>query len=172
MASTRLLGISLVVLGVLLLVVLQAGVGGEAIPLFIGAGFMVAYTTTRQYGFLVPGGILTGLGAGIVADSAADLEGATVLGLGLGFLLIAVVDVMVRGRTDGFWWPVIPGGILSIVGLATMPATEGLAAYLVPAALIVAGAVLILGRGLPGAGRSDAGRTASPDETDEPGDRG
>lgn len=172
MAPTRWVGISLVILGLLLLVVLQTDVGAAAVPLFIGAGFMVAYAVTRQYGFLVPGGILTGLGAGIVADAAtAGLDGAPVLGLGLGFLLILVVDALVRGRAEGFWWPAIPGGILVVVGLSVMPATAELVTYVVPGALILAGIALILGRGRPRPGHtgdersSDAHTPASGDRS-------
>lgn len=168
MAATRVVGVGLVLLGLLLLVVLQTDVGGEAVPLFIGAGFLVVYATTRQYGLLIAGGILTGLGAGLVAEAATDLDDATLLGLGLGFVLAAVVDLGVRGRTGGFWWPLIPGGILTVIGLVTMPATQGWAAYLIPAALIVAGLALIAGRGRPGTGRGRPGTEEAHGSVDAP----
>jgi hypothetical protein len=147
MAAQRLVGLILVLLGLLLLVVLRTEVGGEAIPLFIGVGFLIAYAATRQYGFLVPGGVLTGLGAGVVVAAADGAGTAPVLGLGLGFLGIAVVDRLVRGSAPGFWWPVIPGGILTVVGLATMRATQPLMRYIVPGLLVVVGLALVLSRG-------------------------
>jgi hypothetical protein len=99
-------------------------VGGWVVAL-IGLGFLGAYVYTRQFGYLVPGGIMTGLGAGIVVSqmvtwSTPDGEGgAVVLGLGLGFLAIWVIGALMR-TTPNHWWPVIPGGILVIVGSALL----------------------------------------------------
>jgi hypothetical protein len=128
MRTQRLIGSLLVVLGVFLLVVFQTGVGGEAVPL------------------LVPGGILTGLGAGIVVAAGGGPDASVVLGLGLGFVAVYVISLATRDRL-AHWWPLIPGGILALVGISAMPATEGLAAYVAPIALILAGAALLAGVG-------------------------
>lgn len=96
-----------------------ANVGGLVIAI-IGLGFVVAFAFTRQYGYLVPGGIMTGLGAGIIASEQLVLAdeqtgGAVVLGLGLGFLAIWAIGAIAHASRH-HWWPLIPGGILTVVG--------------------------------------------------------
>jgi len=127
---------------------------GEAVPLVIGLVFIVVYATTRHYGFLVPGGILTGLGAGILAGSLLgilDTGVSVVLGLGLGFLLIYLVDVIQAGNRDRFW-PLIPGGILLLVGGGIAGQTAGLLRQLglwSPAVLILIGILILIARARP-----------------------
>lgn len=94
---------------------------GSWIVLIIGLSFLGATVGTRKYGFLVPGGIMTGLGAGIIASEAVTFPtdeatgGAVVLGLGLGFLAIWVIGSLLRVQQN-HWWPLIPGAILVLVG--------------------------------------------------------
>jgi hypothetical protein len=145
MSAERLIGVLLIGFGVLLFLLLQVGVGAEAIPLLIGLGFLTAYGATRNYGLLVPGCILAGLGTGIVVASAGGPGAAPVLGLGLGFLTIAFIDGLVRRRTGWLWWPLIPGGILTLVGLTSVPETRTAFRIVVPAVLVVVGLWLIIG---------------------------
>lgn len=143
MVAQRIVGLSLIVLGVLLFMFQIAGVGAESVVLLIGLTFLVAYSATRQYGFLVPAGILTGLGAGVVGAELGAADAVVPLGLGLGFVAIAVVDWAVRGRTSGFWWPFIPGGIISVAALGDMPVMRDLVPYLLPTGLVVVGLLLV-----------------------------
>jgi len=143
----------LIAIGVMALVGNLAGSSlvGEAVPLGIGLIFIVAYATRRQYGFLVPGGILTGLGAGILAGSmlgVLDTGVPVVLGLSLGFLLIYLVDVILAGNRDRFW-PLIPGGILLLVGGGLATQTTGVLQRLglwSPVVLIVIGVWILIAR--------------------------
>lgn len=102
----------------------NADVGGWVVAI-IGLGFLGAFVYTRQYGYLIPGGIMTGLGAGIVASETLTfandeaMGGAIVLGLGLGFLAIWVIGAVVQ-LAGNHWWPVVPGGILAVVGGALL----------------------------------------------------
>lgn len=111
-------GVILIALGALFFLVQVTDVGGEAVVAVIGGAFLVAYVFSRQYGFLVPGGIMTGLGLGILWQTQAGPAdgGAVVIGLGVGFLSIFVIDLVVRGAR-GLWWPIIPGGILTAIGV-------------------------------------------------------
>lgn len=111
-------GAILIALGALFFVVQLTDVGEEAVVAVIGGAFLVAYAFTRQYGFLVPGGIMTGLGVGIVLQNEATPEagGVVVIGLGVGFLLIYAIDLLVR-QGAALWWPIIPGGILTAIGV-------------------------------------------------------
>ncbi len=98
---------------------------GSWIVLVIGLAFLGAAVGTRKYGFLVPGGIMTGLGAGIIVSEALTfptdeaMGGAVTLGLGVGFLAIWVIGSLLRFEAN-HWWPLIPGGILALVGGALL----------------------------------------------------
>ncbi len=98
---------------------------GGWIVLAIGLGLLGAFAYTRQYGYLVPGGIMTGLGAGIVISEAFTFAtdeatgGVIVLGLGLGFLSIWVIGMLAH-VAQHHWWPIVPGGILAVVGGALL----------------------------------------------------
>lgn len=147
MATSRILGLMLIAIGTALLLALTTGAGGEVLVGLLGLAFLAAYATTRAYGFLVPGGILTGLGAGILTAARSGPDEAVVLGLGAGFLVIALMSALVGPRPAAWWWPLIPGGVLSAVAAAGLTDVDDLPAYLVPAALIVVGVTLLLRRG-------------------------
>ncbi len=131
------------------------GLGGAAILLFVGTIFLAAYLFRRAFGFLVPAGILLGLGAGEIFEDHWFQEGEPVLlGLGLGFLGIYVVSRLYEGAAH--WWPLIPGGILV---LTSVPGTRGLIRYLFdnwPLLLVVIGVLLLLSALRRGAGGGDA----------------
>ena len=98
-------GLILIALGVLFLLSRNLNLGGSIWLIGVGAIFLLAYFTSRSYGWLIPGCILVGLGVG-------DALGMSDLGLGLGFIAIFAVDTLVRGRAS-HWWPLIPGVIIA-----------------------------------------------------------
>lgn len=108
-------------IGLVLLIAQQTDLGAWAL-LFLGIGFLGMFFWGRHYGWLVPGGILTGLGTGIVMASALqnvpdNYEAALFLvPFGLGFILIWVLDRLFTRVSN--WWPLIPGGIMVLVGVA------------------------------------------------------
>lgn len=140
-------GLVLVVIGGVLLLARQQLLSGDLSVLVIGTVFLIAYAFTGHPGLLVPGGILTGLGAGIAARDRVAEGGATVLlGLGAGFLLIYLAEWARGGRRPGSWWPVIPGGILITIGLLQVARAEGMLTTLAswwPILLILLGVWLI-----------------------------
>lgn len=148
MAGRSFAGVLLVFLGVALLLIDLTGVGGVAVVLLGGLAFLATYAATRSYGFLVPGGILTGFGSALVAQDVGWTDDVALLGLGSGFLLIPVVQLLARApREGGWWWPVIPGGIL--VGLGVIEHLQGSAAGLVlPGLLIILGLSFLLSAAL------------------------
>jgi hypothetical protein len=165
MAANRVLGLLLIGLGGVLLLAVTTDIGGEVVVGFIGVAFLVAYASTRTYGFLVPGGILTGLGTGLVLQSLGVRGDIVVLGLGLGFLAIAVIDQLFTSARSGWWWPLIPGAVLLLISVGSVTGLPDLGRYLVPAALILLGAVLLLRRGdgdRSGARDHDAAHAAGP----------
>ena len=108
----------LIALGVIFLAAQFLGGVGDALILFlIGGGFVFGYFSRGQYGLLIPGGILLGLGVGSVLQQIPRLGGEfDTVGLGFGFILIYVIDVLRRGTSP--WWPLAPGTLLMLVGLA------------------------------------------------------
>jgi len=173
MRGRSLAGALLVAIGVALLVIDLTGVGGVAVVLLGGLAFLATHFATRSYGFLVPGGILTGFGAALVAQDLDLVADVTLIGLGGGFLLIPLVQLATRApREGGWWWPVIPGGILVAIG--AIEVLQGDAAGLIlPAILIILGLSFLLSAALrrpPEGGASEAARDAPPRPTTAPTD--
>jgi len=141
-------GLVLIALGVLILFFQQVGVGGEAVVAVIGLVLLAGYAYTRNYGFLIPGGIMTGLGMGIILAARSPGGGSAVLlGLGLGFLCIYVIDARWRHMPAG--WPLIPGGVITVIGLLVAAGESGLLAAAGrwwPVVLILVGVYLLLQR--------------------------
>ena len=137
-------GALLVVLGVALLLIELTGVGGVAVVLLGGLAFLATYLATRSYGFLVPGGILTGFGGALVAEDLGLVGDLDLVGLGVGFLLIPLVQLLSGGRREGgWWWPLIPGGILT--GLGVVEHLRGdTAGLILPGLLIILGLSFLL----------------------------
>ena len=141
-------GVILIAVGVTLFAVQLLHLDGDVIVLVIGLVFAVAFAGSRRYGLLIPAGILTGLGLGIVLEDARVQGEPVVLGLGLGFLAIYAADFLTSGaRAPGRWWPLVPGAILTIIaGAESTFGAEG--ARLIelgwPILLIAVGAWLLL----------------------------
>jgi hypothetical protein len=141
-------GLVLIGIGVLFLFVQLTDIGGEAVVAIIGGGLLVGYAVTRRYGLLVPGGILSGLGLGIIWQERVlqDAGGAVLVGLGVGFLAVYLIDAFAR-RGRALWWPVIPGGITLTIGLMLEAGPGGTlvaVAPLWPIVVIAIGAALVL----------------------------
>ncbi|NMA70692.1 MAG: hypothetical protein GX961_02080 [Firmicutes bacterium] len=112
-------GLVLVIVGIVLyfLVREQGSGSGGVILALIGSAFMVFYALTNQSGYLVPGGLMTGLGIGIDWPHAwwPGFQGSTVLiGLGLGLLV-----VWVGSRRGEGHWALASGVVLLLVGALT-----------------------------------------------------
>jgi len=123
---------------------------GRFVTLFIGLALLAVFLVRREYGFLVPGSILTGVGIGIAVQphTTGDTEGGVMLlAIAGGFLGIWLLGSLFR-LPQLHWWPLIPGGILTLVGLIQLSRAdvEG-AIRLWPIILIVLGAIVV-GRAL------------------------
>jgi hypothetical protein len=140
------LGSILIILGVGLIVLqLFEGFSDAVILFLIGGAFVAWYLYSRSYGLLIPGGILLGLGLGKVGESAlTSFGGMEQLGLGVGFVSIYVIDLVYRGSSN--WWPLIPGGILIIIGLSKGSETfERLFSVGWPLIIVFVGLLLLAG---------------------------
>lgn len=112
-------GAILIVVGLALLGLQVVDGVGESIWLFvIGTLFIAGYLFRRAYGLLVAGSIITGIGLGQVGEELFEnVNEITTMGLGAGFVAIYVIDRLYNGSSH--WWPLIPGGILLVTGLAS-----------------------------------------------------
>jgi len=134
-------GLALIVLG-LALYYLEA-LGPRAIFVLVGGVFLVAYLWRREFGFLVPGCILLGVGAGSLGQRAPGVELSSGLALGLGFVAITVVGLAYERRLR--WWPLVPGAALILVGLGVAPELLDAFRRHWPLALVAAGALVLAG---------------------------
>jgi hypothetical protein len=128
---------------------------GQLIPetgrygvLVIGLALLAGFAMTRQYGFLVPGGIVTGVGVGVLLTQAYPSAGGLfLLSLAAGFASIWVIGVIFRLR-EHHWWPLIPAGILGTIGVISLADQSGQFGDLLrlawPIALVILGAFIVL----------------------------
>ena len=141
-------GVILIAVGLTLFAVQLLNLDGDVIVVVIGLVFAIAFAATRRYGLLIPAGIMTGLGIGILLENFGVMGEPVVLGLGLGFLAIYAADFLTSGASaPGRWWPLIPGAILTIIAAAESTFGEEGARLITqgwPVLLIVAGAWLLL----------------------------
>jgi hypothetical protein len=111
--------------------------------------FLALFVSTRKIGFVVPGAILGGLAVGVGLEEAGyGLNGgAVVLGLAGGFLTIFVANVI--ARAPAYWWPLIPGGILAVVGTSNAfggTEAERAVTFVWPLVLIAVGVLVLFDR--------------------------
>lgn len=151
----------IIVLGVFFLLAQIIPDIGRWIPLLIGLVFLAAFVPKREYGFLIPGCIISGVGVGVVLTGVVDDQwsgSVVLLSIAGGFIAIWVVSVLIRivdrdwprgpsrDAARALWWPLIPGGILAIVGLVVL-ADEGFESDLLrwwPLLIIGAGVVVLV----------------------------
>ena len=139
------IGIFLLVFGGLLLLeqlVPGARSLGSLAVLAVGIAFLIKWAMDRGTGSLYAGAIITALAApGVLNAVGVQANGLGTFCLGVAFLAIAAV----RSASGGGWgWQLWFGGLLAVVGGVNMT-TPGAGSLIVPAALVIAGALLVVG---------------------------
>lgn len=92
---------------------------GNYIVLLIGLGMLVWGSLSHRTGWLIPGGVLTGIGLGIFVMGGpwqfaeVDKNGIFLLCFALGWCLITALSALF---TCTQWWALIPGGIMALIG--------------------------------------------------------
>jgi dipeptide/tripeptide permease len=120
-------GALLVAIGVLVL--LAQNIKSEDLGLLflpaLGGLFLIAGIIGRQAGFIIPGGILTGIGLGAMltqnpamAPTETAQGGVFFIGFALGWFLIPVLTKLFTHETH--WWALIPGTIMALIGGALL----------------------------------------------------
>jgi hypothetical protein len=134
---------------------------GRWIVLLIGALFLLGFVIRREYGLLIPGCIISGVGVGVVLEGVVDEPWSgvvTLLSIAGGFGAIWVITTGLRlGERDWLrgsgreaakasWWPLIPAGILTLIALVVL-AEEGFDSEVLrwwPVLIIAAGLLILL----------------------------
>lgn len=126
---------------------------GTFLLLGLGLVFLAVGIITREGGWFIPGGILTGLGAGtaLITSSfserlSGDEGGWFLLVFAAGWLLIPIMTAIFARETH--WWALIPAAIIGLVGLAVLYGgvfmdTLEWVGKLWPIVLIIAGGLLL-----------------------------
>lgn len=126
---------------------------GTFLLLGLGLVFLFLGIMTREAGWFIPGGILTGLGMGTgfivspLSDRFGGDEGGWFLLLfAAGWLLIPIMTAIFARETH--WWALIPAAIIGLVGLSVLYGgvfmnTLEWVGKLWPVALIIAGGLLL-----------------------------
>jgi hypothetical protein len=153
-------GAILIGIGLLAFIAQYGGplVGGFAL-LAAGLVFLIAGCMGRRAGLLIPGGILTGLGVGVAlitgpfAAYSGEATGAVMLlSFAGGWVLITLLSAVFTEKL--IWWPLIPGGVLGLVGASLLAGENGIwllqaLGWAWPLALIALGVYLIIRRNAP-----------------------
>ncbi len=128
----------------------------SSILTMVGIAFLAWGFFERVFGLLIPGSLLTGIGPGFYlgfVSNAANNElvqvGFFITCIGLGWILITLTSRLLNSVF--VWWPLIPGGILTMVGWGlTIGGNRGSAMTLIgntgSISLIIFGLYLILMR--------------------------
>ncbi len=148
-------GATLIVIGIVLLLTMldRSEILSVILLLLIGIVMITWGLMARSAAPLIPGGILTGLGIGVVLlrtvyiNAIGTTQGAVILlALGLGFLAIMPLTLIIQPTTH--WWPTIPGSILVVIGALLALGESGLpmlnfVGTFWPLTLIIAGILII-----------------------------
>ncbi len=153
--SRTMTGLALIALGLLWLANEIFDFNTEALFLpALGLVFLIWGVVSRQGGLLIPGGVLTGLGAGVYLMDTLPLEGSQEPGVFMlsfagGWLLIILLSAIFTEETH--WWALWPAGIMALIGgglLMGGPALQALeiAGRYWPVLLIIAGIAMLFKR--------------------------
>jgi hypothetical protein len=149
-------GAILILAGILTLIAQFSDFTADVFMLALAAIFLVAGLLARKIGLIIPGGILAGLGVGqlLIEGPFKSFEGIQIGGIFMvcfagGWLLISLLSVFADGKFHS--WPLIPGSVLALFGLALLAGEMGqkaieLAGRGWPLVLIAVGLYLLLRR--------------------------
>ncbi|HDP98070.1 MAG TPA: hypothetical protein ENN22_02670 [bacterium] len=121
---------------------IRSEVGAGIFMLFLGLSFFsIAILHSEHWWAIIPGGMIASIALVIFFG---DLQGVGLMFLGMGGTFLALYFVLLN-KPEKHWWPLIPGGILAFMGMLFLffgPVEFG--EYILPVALIVLGAFLII----------------------------
>jgi hypothetical protein len=132
-------GLVLIAIGVIIVISRLIPGTGDYVLLAVGLTCLVAFLYTREYGYAVAAGIVTGFGAGVILSSyATDPNDGMVFMLSVagGFLAVWILGFF-ADPPERNPWPLIPAVILAALGISIATDTPGLIDWLIVAFAIV-----------------------------------
>jgi hypothetical protein len=120
-------GVILIVFGLATLLQRWLDIGNYVV-LLLGVGMLAWGSISRRTGWIIPGGVLTGIGLGILATEGpwlfpvASQDGVFLLCFAFGWFLIALLTALF---TCTQWWALIPGGIMALIGGSLLVTSGG-----------------------------------------------
>ncbi len=138
-------GVTLIGIGLLLFWLVRVEDLGQSLLFFvIGSLFLGAYLYSKNYGLLIPGCLLLGLGSATLLRRMDNLDNPWQVGLGTGFIAIWLIALIYEKQSH--WWPLIPGGVLLITAFSI---GDDLMEFLFtggwPLVLVIIGLIIVLG---------------------------
>lgn len=140
MKAKDLVAYALIAIGVVALLGRLSGGAGWLWVGLVAIGFLWAWVMQKSYGLLVTGCILAGIAVGILLESSWGWNGAFLISLGIGFVMID------RLETRQNKWPLYVGGILAVLGVLIGILETGFLGSFWFALLLIAGGVFLLTR--------------------------
>lgn len=131
----------------------------------VAAAFLYGYVRNKSYGLLVAGSVLTGVAVGLLLEEGWGWNGAFLVSLGVGFLVIDRVEPR-QSR-----WPLYIAGLLVILGLVTGLSEAGMLGSFWLAVVLIGGGVYLLNRDRKkevDAGTSGSGGSSPPSSKNTP----
>jgi hypothetical protein len=124
---------------------LEDAIGGTLVVGAIALSFLLIYALHPGFWWaLIPGGVMASVTVVTLIDAFdVPIDGGAVimLGIGLTFVLLSFVRTEEGER---LWWALIPGGIMLLIGLFVAAEQVALAAYVLPAVLLIVGLYFVL----------------------------
>lgn len=148
-------GVTLIGIGLLLFWLHRVEDITDSVIFFVvGSLFLGAYLYSKNYGLLIPGCLLLGLGSSSLLRRLDRLDNPWQVGLGAGFVAIFLIALIYEKRSH--WWPLIPGGILLVTAFSI---GDDLMNFLFsggwPLVLVIIGVIIVIGsfsKGRPAGG--------------------
>ena len=145
-------GVILILFGMATLLQRWFDIGNYAV-LLLGLGMLGWGSVSRRTGWIIPGGVLSGIGLGILAMEGPwrlpieNQNGLFLLCFALGWFLITILTAIF---TCTQWWALIPGGIMALIG-GSILVTNGIVRWMdlnlvYAIILIVVGLILLVTR--------------------------
>jgi hypothetical protein len=141
MKAKDLVAYALIAIGVVALLGRLSGGAGWLWVGLVAIGFLWAWVAQKSYGFLVTGSILAGVAVGILLESSWGWNGAFLISLGIGFIMID------RLETRQNKWPLYVGAVLAVLGLVIGVLETGFLGSFWFALLLIGVGVYLLTRG-------------------------
>lgn len=97
---------------------------GMYLVLAAGVGMLAWGAMKHKTGWIIPGGVLSGIGLGILLYEGpwqipfTQQNGLFLLCFALGWFLITPLSRLFTPRTQ--WWALVPGGIMAVLGSAIL----------------------------------------------------